>query len=95
MTFRLTRRARRDTLNIWKYIATYSESAADRMIDRLVRRWRLLPGASHAERTHDEIRSGYCSFVVGEYLIFYRVREAEIQIMHIVDGRSDSSRSSS
>jgi len=35
MKYRLTRRARRDILDIWQYIAQDNEAAADRFIDLL------------------------------------------------------------
>ena len=92
MGFRLTRRARRDALDIWNYIAKDSESAADRFIDRLTHHFRVLGDAPHAGRARDEIRAGYRSFPVGEYLIFYRVREPGVQIMHIVHGRRNLAR---
>jgi toxin ParE1/3/4 len=46
----------------------------------------------HAGRTRNEIRPGYRSFPVGEYLIFYRVMEPGVRIMHVVHGRMDFGR---
>jgi toxin ParE1/3/4 len=43
----------------------------------------------YAGRQRDEIRPGYRSFPVGEYLIFYRVMNPGAQIVHIVHGRMD------
>jgi toxin ParE1/3/4 len=37
----------------------------------------------------DQLRSGYRSFPVGEYLILYRIKEPGVQIMHIVHSRRD------
>jgi toxin ParE1/3/4 len=92
MAYRLTRRARRDVLHIWRYIAEDSEAAADRFIDRLLHHFRILGDVPQAGRQRDEIRPGYRSFPVGDYLIFYRVREPGVQIMHIVHGRMDLTR---
>jgi toxin ParE1/3/4 len=89
MAYRLTRRARRDTLNIWRRIAEDNEAAADRFIDLLTRQYRLLGNMPYAGRQRDEIRPGYRSFPVGEYLIFYRVMEPGIRIMHVVHGHMD------
>lgn len=42
MTYRLTRRARRDVSKIWAYIATDSESAADRLLSLLMNHFQML-----------------------------------------------------
>jgi toxin ParE1/3/4 len=89
MAYRLTRRARRDILMIWSSIAESNETAADRFVDALTRRFRLLGENPYAGRTRDELRPGYRSFPVGEYLIFYQVMEPGIRIMHILHGRRD------
>ena len=92
MSYRLTKRARRDVLDIWRTIAKDNESAADRFIDRLTHHFRILGDVPHAGRVRDDIRPGYRSFPVGEYLIFYRIREPGVHIMHIVHGRRDLTR---
>ncbi|MBZ5618277.1 MAG: type II toxin-antitoxin system RelE/ParE family toxin [Acidobacteriia bacterium] len=89
MTYRLTRRARRDVLDIWWRIAEDNEPAADRFIDLLTRHFRLLGDNPHVGRRREELRPGYRSFPVGEYLILYRIREPGVQILHVVHGRRD------
>jgi toxin ParE1/3/4 len=89
MTYRLTRRARRDLLNIWGYIAADNVSAADRFVDLLVHHFRIIGNFPEAGRKRDELRTGYRSLPVGEYLIFYRVQKPGVQIMHVVHGRMD------
>ena len=89
MTYRLSRRARRDLLHIWNYIAEDNESAADRFIDLMIQHFQLLGRNPHIGRHRDELRAGYRSFPVGQYLIFYRVLEPGIQIMHVMHGRRD------
>jgi len=42
MTYRLTRRARQDVLDIWRYIAQDNEAVADRFGDLLVRHFQLI-----------------------------------------------------
>jgi len=87
MTYRLTRRARADVLNIWRYIAEDNEPAADRFIDLLIHHFRLLGDNPYAGRRREEMRPGYRSFPVGEYLILYRIAAPGIQIMHVAHGR--------
>lgn len=66
MAYRLTRRARRDVLNIWQHIAENNEHAADRFIDSLTHYFRLLGDLPYLGRQRDDIRLGYRSFPVGE-----------------------------
>ncbi len=89
MTYRLSGRARRDLLHIWNYIAEDNESAADRFIDLLIQHFQLLGKNPHVGRPRDDLRSGYRSFPVGQYLIFYRVLDPGIQIMHVMHGKRD------
>ena len=89
MSYRLTRRARKDVLAIWNHIASDSESAADRFVDLLVRQFQTLGDFPYAGRRREELRPGYRSFSVGEYLIFYRVEKADVSIMHVAHGRRD------
>jgi toxin ParE1/3/4 len=62
MTYRLTRRARRDVLDIWRYIAQDNEPAADRFVDLLVRHFQSIGNNPHIGRRRDELRSGYRAF---------------------------------
>jgi toxin ParE1/3/4 len=89
MTYRLARRARRDVLEIWQHIARDNERAADRFIDVLTHYFELLGANPRAGRRRDELRPGYRSFPVGEYLIFYRITEPGVCIMHVLHGRRD------
>lgn len=50
MAYRLTRRAHRDVLNVWRHIAEDNESAADRFIDLLTHYFCLLGDKPHAGR---------------------------------------------
>jgi toxin ParE1/3/4 len=89
MTYRLTRRARRDVLAIWVYIAEENELAADRFVELLTHHFELLGKHPYAGRSRDDLRPGYRSFPVGQYLIFYRVADPGIRIMQILHGRRD------
>jgi toxin ParE1/3/4 len=89
MGFRLTARARRDILRIWAYIADDNESAADRFVDLRMQQFQTLGHSPRIGRQRDELRAGYRSFPVGEYLILYRIGEPGVRIMHVVHGRRD------
>jgi len=87
MGYRLTARARRDVVLIWAHIADDSEAAADRFVDLLTQHFRLLGENPLIGRRRDELRDGYRSFPVGEYLILYRVGSPGVLIMHVLHGR--------
>jgi toxin ParE1/3/4 len=89
MAYRLTRRARKDILAIWRHIANDNERAADRFVDLLTHRFRLLGDNPYAGRIREELRPGLRSFPVGEYLILYRPQESGVLIMTVVHGRRD------
>jgi len=89
MTYRISGRARRDLLEIWRYIADDNERAANRFIDLLVQRFQLLGKNPYAGRNRDELRHGYRSFPVGQYVVFYRVADPGVQIMHVLHGKRD------
>jgi toxin ParE1/3/4 len=89
MTYRLSGRARRDLVQIWRYIANDNEPAADRFIDLITQRLELLGENPYAGRSRDELRPGYRSFPVGQYVVFYRLSESRVEIMHILHGKRD------
>jgi len=89
ITYRLASRARRELLKIWQHIAEDNEGAADRFIDLLTHHFQLLRNNPRAGRRRDELRRGYRSFPVGEYLILYRIMEPGVCIMHVVHARRD------
>lgn len=87
--YRLTRKARRDLYDIWLYIAADSERQADRFIDRLTENFGLLGRNPLIGRERQDLRSGYRSFPVGSYLIFYRVRNPGVEISRVLHGGRD------
>ncbi len=72
-------------------IAEDNESAADRFIDLLTHHFELLGKNPYLGRSRDDVRTGYRSFPVGPYVIFYRVMKPGVRIMHVIHGRRDFS----
>jgi toxin ParE1/3/4 len=89
MTYRLTTRARRDILGIWVNIAENNQSAADRFVDLLTHRFALLGKNPYLGRAREDLRPGYRSFPVGQYLILYRMADPGVRIMQVLHGRRD------
>jgi toxin ParE1/3/4 len=89
MTYRLTRRARRDALAVRVYVTERNEPAADRFVDLLIRHFALLGNNPYAGLDRADLHSGYRSFPVGHHLIVYRVADPGVRIMRVSHGRRD------
>ena len=82
-----TYRAEEDLLDIWLLIARRNPTAADRIVEGLDERSRLLARFPELGRKRPEIAEGVRSFRFGEYLILYRVDETSVQIVRYWHGR--------
>ncbi len=89
---RISPEAEADLDDIWLYIAKESRSAerADRFLDQFVIFFDRLAGNPYLGRPRDDLRRGYRSFPVGEYVVIYRVGEAEeVLVLRIIHGSRD------
>lgn len=77
---------------IWYYVATQSggEAIADRLIDQLTHRFYMLAQHPHMGRARDEdLCLGLRTFLVGMYLIIYRVDGEDVTILLVTRGDRD------
>jgi toxin ParE1/3/4 len=87
MPYRVSRGARRDLVEIFVYWAgRASPTIADRIIERIVARFRLLGEHPLAGKTASHIAAKVRCFPVGKYLIYYRKTRRSIDILHIFHG---------
>jgi toxin ParE1/3/4 len=90
--YRLLPRAEAELDDIWLYVARESGSIAiaNRLIDAITDRFLLL--AQHPQigrrRDHD-LRPGLRTFVVGEYVIIYRIEVVDVLILDVIRGSRD------
>ena len=90
MRFRVSDLAERDLEEIFQYWAERaSEPVADRVIDDIIDRFRLLAEFPDAGRPADRIARGVKCFPVGKYLIYYRRRRRITDILHVFHGARD------
>ena len=92
MDFRVAPQAESDLDEIWYFLAAQSSSidVADRVIDSITARFALLAHQPYIGRRRDEdIRSGVRSFVVGDYVIAYRVDGDNVLILRVLRGSRD------
>jgi len=81
-----------DLDDIWLYNAKESESMerADHFLDRFVAFFSLLAENPYLGRRRDDLRPGYRSFPVGEFIVIYRVAPGgEILVLRIIRGSRD------
>ncbi len=83
--------AEEDLIQIWSYVAAFSEAAADRLLDRFERRWELLATQPYSGAAREDVAPGLRHVVVGEYLSLYRVAEEAILIVRVLHGRRNLS----
>lgn len=77
---------RTDLEAIWLYIAADSPDAADRLIDRLYNRVRLLSDFPEAGPVYAEIAPDCRLLVEGNYLILYRIAENAVELVRALEG---------
>jgi|SRR5690349_18196132 len=75
---------------IWHYITDHSNmEIADRLIDSITTRFLLLAQNPHLGRRRDDLRPNIRSFPVGNYIIFYRIENDTVLILHVLHGSRD------
>ena len=82
----LTGPARQDRLDVWLHIAADNPAAADRLIDEIDDKLKLLANAPNLGRARDDIAPNVRYFPVGNYLIFCAPGPGEITVVRILHG---------
>ena len=92
MAHRIAPSAEADLDEIWYYVAVQSGSIeiADRLIDSITDRFFMISRYPQIGRSRDhDLRPGLRSFVVGEYVILYRIEGKDVFILHVMRGSRD------
>ena len=88
--YRLSPLAEFDLEEIWLYVAQdRGVAVADRLIDVIDRRLRLLGTHPDAGRAREDILSGLRSSPVKSYIIYYRTSEPGVLVSRILHGKRD------
>ena len=87
--YRLTQGARADLREIWDKIAESNETAADRMIAKIVKRFPGLARFPESGRERPDLAPGLRSVVVKPYVVFYRLIENGVLIVRVFHGARD------
>ncbi len=86
---RHTQRARADLLALWIEIATHNPAAADRVYNRLEARVHILSEFPEAGAARPDIVPEARMLVESPYLILYRIRPEDVQIVRVLHGARD------
>jgi len=81
-----TARAEEDLVEIWLYIARDNPTAADRLLDLLDDKSRMLALNPKLGAARDDIAKGVRHFPIGNYLILYRDIGDGVEIVRYVHG---------
>jgi toxin ParE1/3/4 len=87
-----TAQAEADLTDVWLYIAQDNPEAADRQLDRIEEACLRLAAFPQLGAARPDIAEGLRYFVVGSYLIFYRIVDAGAEIVRVVFGSRDLAR---
>lgn len=87
--YRLSRNAESDLENLWLYVATQDELAADATVAKILNTLPMLARFPDMGRNRDELRSGVRSFPSKPYIIFYTKTSDGIEILRIIHQSRD------
>ena len=87
--YRLDPDARVDLKSIYKYVARDNATAADRLIGELKQKFRLLGSQPLMGQLRQDLAANLRSFSVGNYVIFYRPMQKQIEIARVIHAARD------
>jgi toxin ParE1/3/4 len=87
--YRLSERAKKDLRAIWDYISERNLSAADRTIDGLFSRIRMLAREPLLGEARNDLHPGLRAFVFKNYWILYYPMRSGIEVAGVAHGAQD------
>ena len=84
--FRLSAAAKTDLRDIWRYVARDNPAAADRLLDAIYSRCRLLTTQPLLGEAAGDLQPGLRRTIVGSYLVFYEVLPGCIRVVRVIHG---------
>jgi len=86
---RITPLAEQDLVEIWYFIAQDDPVAADRLLDLLEEKYKLLADNPHMALARPDIAKELPYHPVGNYLLLYRIISGGIELVRVVHGARD------
>jgi toxin ParE1/3/4 len=81
--------AEEDLIEIWLRIALDNPFHADRYLDLLEEKMRLLATSPRMGRMHSELSAGLRGFPVDDYIVFYQETIEGIDVVRVLHGARD------
>ena len=81
--------AKGDLLEIWHHIAKDNLEAADRFLDTINEKCRLLAEGPEMGPRRSDLAPDVRSFAVRDYLIYYRPIQSGIEVLRVIHGSRD------
>ena len=78
-----------DLEEIWVYIAEDSPNNADNFLDQLQAKFSSLADNPNIGVSRGQLAEGLRAFPIGNYLIYYRATDSELQIIRVTHGARD------
>jgi toxin ParE1/3/4 len=78
-----------DLRSIEEFIGRDNPAAAMTFVQKITEQLRNLKDMPGIGRKRDDLAPGLRSTRFGEYLIFYRISERSVQVLHVVHGARD------
>lgn len=79
-------KAQEDLLDIWLFIAREDVSAADRLLEAIEEKCRLLADYPEIGAGRPEIGPGVRVIIVGNYIVLHRLSAGRVEIVRVVHG---------
>ena len=78
-----------DLTETWFYIARDNPSAADRLVERILKTCDLLAQGRHAGEGRDDLSPGARIFTVAPYVVVFRPSEEGIEVIRVIHSARD------
>ena len=76
-------------MQIWGHIASEDPSAADQLLDRIDEVCTMLADQPHGGPSREDLAPGLRFYPVGNYLVFYTLRDDGITVARVIHGARD------
>ena len=86
MNIRISDLAQVDSLDIWDFLEVQNVSKADRFLDAMTAQFEQFINFPEMGRRREEFGNNYRSFVVRDYVVFYRILGETIEISRVLHG---------
>lgn len=81
-----TAKAEEDLIEIWMYVAADNPEVADKLIERIDTKCKMLADNPAMGQARPDIAPGLRYFPTGQYLILYKAISEGVEIVRIVHG---------